>query len=321
MEEPEFYECSLGRKASPVFEMHIRTSLVNIFRELVSSKHLYQKCEISLAELPALFKAEGYFPSQPELHDLYDEARLRPWRILTHHLGDDETMAGIFRRARAGCSPVGTPKEDLWMEFYAPGVQLHCRECGTMTTFSALGGPLRNIENGYKRKGTNGTEQVFTLGYRCESCRKSVYVILIRREGLKAHLCGFAPRRQQVATRVIPKKFECILLDATNSVAEGDVYAGFYHLRTLIEHYAKDKLNLASEDRIRGDDLVKQYNLQLHPTVKGLVPSFGPIYETLSGYMHARTGTSEDFQKHLNSVCDHIEAVALFSRMAGAKSS
>jgi len=110
------------------------------------------------------------------------------------------------------------------------------------------------------------------------------------------------------------RSLEPILIDATNAVAEGDLYAGFYHLRTMVEHFAKLRLKTPLDSRERGEDLLARYYKTIPSNLSSTLPSLTTSYDTLSKHMHARTGRIEDFHDQVTVVCDHIEGLGLLSR-------
>ncbi len=138
--------------------------------------------------------------------------------------------------------------------------------------------------------------------------------MLTLRQGLRIHFCGVAPRRQIAARVQVGGKLQPIADDAHKAVLEGDIYGGFYHLRTLIEHYLKGRLAIPLADQTRGEELVARYNASLAEPLKAAIPSLGPAYETLSKFLHSRSGVATDFYQIENSVRDHIEAVKTLER-------
>ena len=102
--------------------------------------------------------------------------------------------------------------------------------------------------------------------------------------------------------------------EAHNAVLEGDLFAGFYHLRTLVEHYIKGKLAISTNEQMRGDELVERYNASLPKALKEAIPSLGPAYEELSGFLHSRTGEPGDFTRIETSIGDHIGALRTLER-------
>jgi hypothetical protein len=310
-----------GRPESPALERTARLAIEAAFSEVVSSKSLYQKVTVDLSQLPAALKAAKVAPGSIRVSLLEDEVAIRPWELETHHQGDQAAHFPIFAAASAGGQPVGTPLHEMQIHFYAPGVQLQCATCKGERTFIALVASRQfNLENPYPRTSSQGgTEQVYTLYYRCEGCRKFTYSVLVRRDRLRLHLCGFAPRRLQKSVRSVPKPLEPILNDGSDAVSEGDLYGGFYHLRTLIEHFAKLRLGLPADAQERGEDLLAKYYKTIPPALSSTLPSMTTSYEVLSKHLHARSGTIEIFNEQVAAVCDHIEGVGILSKYVSAK--
>jgi hypothetical protein len=256
-----------GRPESPALERTARLAIEAAFAEVVSNKLLYQKVKLNLSGLPSALTAAKAKVNAEQLSSLEHEITVRPWELETRHLGDQAQHLPIFAAANVGGQPVGTPLHEMHIHFYAPSVQLQCPVCKAGRTFIALVASKQfNLEDPYPRTSAQASiEQVYTIYYRCEACRKFIYAVLVRREGARLHLCGFAPRRVQSAIRSVPKSLEPILIDATNSVAEGDLFAGFYHLRTLIELFAKLRLETPVDSRERGEDLLARYYKSIPP--------------------------------------------------------
>lgn len=303
-----------GRPESPTLETTARLAVEEAIRELIATKLLYQKVEVSLDILLDKLGKAGVSTNSECIGKLSEEVRQRPWRLDVRHLGDDPNHADIFRLARGG-QPVGMPLHDMNLNFYAPSVPLVCRRCKRESTFIAIrGSSEQGLGHPYPRPTERGREQVYTIIYRCETCREVLHAVLVRREGMRLHLCGFAPRREQRAQRNVGKMLEPILLDADNAVAEGDLFGGYYHLRTLLEHYMKLHLGIEMSFQIRGDELVAKYNESLPTALKGTLPSLGAAYEVLSHALHCRTGTVEEYAAQQTAICDHFEGVAILKK-------
>ena len=95
---------------------------------------------------------------------------------------------------------------------------------------------------------------------------------------------------------------------------ENDIFAGFYHLRTFVEHFVKDILKLEIKLRIRGDELVDKYNKEIGSKITGKIPSLTTIYSDLSEFMHSRTGEKKDFYLQLGKIIDHLKAKELYDK-------
>ena len=236
----------------------------------------------------------------------------RPWKIETHHYGDDPQDATIHLHARIGIQHPETAAHDRNLHFYVRSVQLYCGRCKETTSFGAhVGSTDGGFGHPFTALAGEVREQVFLIFYRCEICRERIHSVLVFRKGLKLHLCGFAPRKEQKSTRKLPKELAPILHDAENAVAEGDLPAGFYHARTLLEHYLKHRQKIDLKDRIRGEDLIQRHYDNLAVGLRSTLPSLMTAFNSLSEHVHARTGETADFDRLLGTVCDHIESLAL----------
>jgi hypothetical protein len=323
----------ISRPESPALEGAAAEAIEEAFRELIERRYLYQKLTVDLGRVDAAVKqavdeatmrastpgagAAGGFISQPipaspkRLAELRSEIEKRPWWLVTRHVGDNPRSAEIHRMARLGGQPLGTQAHEMNLMFYLPAVQLRCPgRCKRNGTFIALvSSSDSGFDSPYPRQGNTGTEQIFVPIYRCEMCRETIYTILIRRGGLRLHLCGFAPRREPSASKPVPEPLVPILSDADQAVAEGDTYAGFYHLRTMLEHYLKTRLGIAISQQFRGDELIAKHYKMLLPAVAGVVPSVAVAWERLSYWLHTRTGEAEDYQTQRDAICRHIDVL------------
>ena len=329
-----------ARPESPALEIEGGRAIEKAFRELIQTKYLYQKQEVDLAPLRAPVEnsvntALGYWvtpkigggPSGPKpvkvtserFTVLCKEVAMRPWLLGTRHKGDSDTDRTISRAASMGISqPLNSAYDDMHMGFLLPSVQLQCQgECKSEKTFSghfmSRGNPFSQPPGA--RKGDE-TEQLFFPIYRCEGCSKFVYTLLVKRKGLKLHLCGISPRRPLKVSNKIPEALSPILQDAEQSVAENDVFAAFYHLRTLIEHFVKGRLGVPLKTKANGDDLIAQYHATIKDGIKSTLPSLLASWQFLSEALHAREGEPEDYTKHRELVCKHIEIIEIMGNDA-----
>jgi len=165
----------------------------------------------------------------------------------------------------------------------------------------------------------NGTKQVWHLYYRCEKCHSFSNVITVKREGLRLQVCGRTERFVPPVHRLVPKELRRIIEDALNAVNENDVFGGFYHLRTFVEHFMKAELGEKPDSKVDGDELCSRYSKGLDPRMKEGLPSFNPIYADLSQRLHARNGERRHFDEILDAIHHHMEAKALFGKYTEKK--
>jgi hypothetical protein len=260
----------LERPVSPSLEASGATAIATAFRELIETKYLYQKVTVDfsgvgssvaseLKKRPRTFGKTERIPASilatpmvgpltreqfdKQLPGLLDELARRPWELHTRHLGDDPSVTKFHQASRGTARPLQSHASSADLRFYLPSVDLRCFGCKKVSIFNPLGASCRHhFDSPYPRDTAKGKEQVFEPVYRCEKCRQVLHTILVRRLGLQLHLCGFAPRRESLASESVPDDLAPILSDAEQAVAEGDTFAAFYHLRTLIECHLKMRL-------------------------------------------------------------------------------
>lgn len=322
------------RPESPTLEGAAAQAIEQAFRDLIETRYLYQKVSLDLRAMEAAVtsavedaavRRAGYTGSEPvpdvepatpaRLKLLAAEIEKRPWQLTTRHMGDERGAAEIRRHARTGTQPLGTPIEKMNIVFYLPSVQLRCpSRCKAVTTFIALASSTGFVfDSPYPRKAGGEIEQIYTPIYRCEMCRETLYTLLVRRAGPRLHLCGFAPRREPFVPPDAPKGVAHILSEAEQAVAEGDIYAGFYHLRTMLEHHLKARLSIAVEWQVRGDELVAKHYATIPKDLGGVLPSLTLAWERLSECLHTRTGEVEEYQRQRDAICKHFQALDLLS--------
>ena len=323
-----------SRRESPLLEGAAARAIEDAFRELLEARYLYQKVTVDLDSVEEAVKPlvtpppEELSRSVPNgtaaawkqrlpghLKSLRAEVEKRPWQPATRHEGDNPQFREIHRTARAGGVAIGTPTEKMPIHFYFPNVQIGCGICKRVCLFLAhVSSAGFSLESFYPKYADKGTEQVYQPLYRCEHCRTMLHTVLVQRVGVRLHLCGFAPRREPFATRDVPESLKPTLADAEQAVAEGDVFAGFYHLRTLLEHYLKQRLSVPFAEQLRGEELIARHHAALPVEWRSVLPSASEAYSGLSERLHARTGDAADFGMFRDKVCRHIEMLALLER-------
>lgn len=317
MEELQIHGALPGRKESPTIERFARLAVEKAFGDLIGEKYLYQKTEVVLTGLQSALEGKGLKDASAKWSDFQKEIASRPWWLLTRHLGDDPNVGHVNFVGRGGVPPgaLGGQIEDMPIGFYAPSCQLQCRKCKGPRAFVALSGSGGFVfDSPYPRKTQAGTEQVFQAFYRCEICRESIHTVLVRREGLKLHLSGFAPRKETRLEGTVPKEVEDIFADAYNAVAEGDVHAGIYHLRTALEHFLKAGLGVPIDQQIRADELVEKHNATVSAALRATLPSMGETMSRLSDALHTRKGDVASFNREAQRICDYAEGLRLLAK-------
>lgn len=299
-----------GRKESPEVELIMQEEISKALEQVLSRLGLYQKKRVALDRIDQLLR---------KLYEKYDldqyksEFSSRPWVPMTPNLPQDKYMRAKFF-CGIGDNPLGTPQQEMPLPFPLPSITTHCSICDESRVFLSVGSIWCDGFLEYYPKLGVQTEQVFTLYYQCVKCEECVISFLIKRVGLTITLCGRTERLTVDVPSCVPKKLRKIVADAISAANENDVFAAFYHLRTFCEHYIKFSINVANNEKVSGDELCRRYNSSLDNRMTSGIPSLVTIYETLSRYMHMRSGTADDFATMLDQVEGHLTAKALFEK-------
>ncbi len=96
------------------------------------------------------------------------------------------------------------------------------------------------------------------------------------------------------------------------AVAENDVPAGYYHLRTAVEFYIKGILQIDISTKVDGTELCDQYNERLDARLKAGFPSMSTIYQGLSEGLHTRSKDAAKFNSLMGQLLDHLKAKQMF---------
>ena len=293
-------ETHVGRKQSPAVEKLVQDELRLAVRKLVESCGIYQnvtipkQCFLNLAD-------EDY-----STEDLAAEFRRRPIRVVSQSFSGG--VLGV------GTQPLGTPANELVLSFYLPNVQLECSKCRNETTFQSMKCSCETGTDGSYKCDNEIAEQVFDLSYRCSNCSGCRIAFLVLRRGLKLQLVGRSvPYRPKVAPEW-PKEVRDVISDACAAVAENDVAAAYYHLRTGLEFLIKNELGIDLKEKIEGSQLCERYNMTLDERLKTGFPSLQTIFSRLSSGLHSRDVSRDEFNELQLQAVDHLKAKALFKQ-------
>jgi hypothetical protein len=132
---------------------------------------------------------------------------------------------------------------------------------------------------------------------------------MIRRELLKIQLCGRSKPYFPKIPVEIPKGFRDVYQDALGAVACGDLSAGFYHLRTLMEHYMKSACNIPLSQQIDGSALCDHYNKTIDPVVAGRA-SLTATFDQCAAHLHNRDGNKVQFEAILKLIEGHFKLIS-----------
>lgn len=292
----------IARPESPRFEREVRLAAEESLKDLVSSRFLYQNKKL---EFDGMKGGPVSHKLHRNMHSLFNsEALIRPLEVLTER-SFESSFSMLHNPARSRyIEPHEIVKAPI--RFFARSCNLECSICDQSTTFRPVvaneisSGTAPNLSTGAPK------EQNFSILYACAHCDKSSHIILLNRKGVNFQLCGFAPQRQPTQVKNLPRDLRKIYCDAIQAAEQADVFAAFYHLRTLIEFYMKNKISKPVQDRITGEDLVAAYNNTLLKKLREILPSMSTLYQELSTHMHSRSGGIQEFEDLSNRIVVHI---------------
>lgn len=299
----------ITRKISPQFELTCQQAICEALVEIMQSKGIYQNLSINSSFIFPF--SNGFeFDTKDEIAfpKLVKEFNSRPWAPVSRAKGNKSNMPAY----KGTTQILETPIEEMYIKFYLPEIEAYCKSCKKVTVhLSMIESSFDGRDNLFPKSDT--MEQILIPYYNCGVCYNDVVVYLIKRKGNKITICGRTERLKYQVDKIIPVEFKEIVEDALSAVNENDLYAGFYHLRTFLEHYMKEILQIPFEEQKRGDELVKMYNESLNNKFLSSTISFSVIYDRLSFYLHSRNGEPTDFFKFLEDIYNHLKAKELFN--------
>lgn len=298
----------MGRRQSPAMEQAAQEQLASAIKTLAETKGLYQNVRV-----PTEFLDEFADPTFTA-DQLRQELSTRPVWPVSRGEGDDAVQRQDVRHFLP--SDGGHSSETMWLSFYLPSVRSLCSRCHKEADFLSMmcSGP-RMHGGPYPIRGDQ-THQVFHLIYRCGACREHFLAFQIARHGLRFQLTGRSEPYRPTIPSVWPKNVREVVTDAVVAVNEGDLPAGYYHLRTAIEFLMKAAIDKKPTERIDGAALCEEYARQLDATVRQTLPSLTPIYDELSAGLHTRDVNAEAFESMCKRAVDHLNGKDILSRYA-----
>ena len=168
---------------------------------------------------------------------------------------------------------------------------------------------------------SNRLSGVDVFSMKCSVCERPIF-FAIRNGFLEGdnqvvfQLVGRNPMYLPSVKAPFPSAIRRVVSDALLAVAQSDLPAGFYHLRTAIEIYMKEVTEEDIDAKIDGNELVDKYKSKMGNLIPPNAPSFKTIYSDLSRYLHSRKGSAEDFERLRGQVELHFEAIEVNKKLA-----
>jgi hypothetical protein len=203
----------------------------------------------------------------------------------------------------------------VWLK--APDVKLFCEKCERVEAFNSVATHILVSsvgDNFLAVQGSVGANslavQVFAFSFLCQSCKSVPEVFLVRRTGLKLTLCGRAPIEHVEVPSFIPKQIQSFFRGGILAFQSGQILAGNFMLRTVIEQWARIATHLESADQ--ADRILDSYMDSLPNDFKDRFPSMRELYDVLSADIHGAVGSSELFERAQKEIVQHFDARRLY---------
>lgn len=278
----------------PAFEARVTATL----KSLLETKHLYQSLAVEWADLldARLSKIDLRLRETVKIQFL--KLIQSNWIPLDN--------ANPLPVSKASMAPQGPT-----IQFRTPDVKLFCTVCERREAFNSISSAdfLQRPSVPALFTVRRDTIQVFTLSFLCQSCKGAPEVFLVRRTGLKLTNSGRSPIEYVEVPAAIPKQIQRFYSDAIVAYQSGQVLAGVFLLRTLIEQWAR---SVVRQPGLQADEVLDGYMETLPADFKDRFPSMRSLYGDLSEDLHAATGSPELFEKARSDIVEHFEARRLF---------
>jgi hypothetical protein len=152
-------------------------------------------------------------------------------------------------------------------------------------------------------------KQTMLFNFQCHRCKTTLLTFMVRRDKTKLQLCGRSQPYFPSVPSELPKSVRRVYTDAIAAVACGDLPAGFYHVRTMLEHHMKAVCGIRTEESISGSDLCKSYNEKVDPIVAERA-ALTNVFDQCSVFLHNRSGTPEEFEIIMKQVVGHFRLIS-----------
>jgi hypothetical protein len=297
----EIQETYIQRPQSPEVEHIMGKSIHDVLKILLAEGYLYQNRSVDLTGV--LAKADSNFSTDA----LADEFTHRPWIPYSQNRGFTTFERDFTRQTPS--DPLEAPLGEMRLMFLIPTIETWCGLCKDKELHDSI--PHLAMSpyhiNPEAIKEPLGYQTVL-FNFQCQKCKSPPITFMVRRELLKIQLCGRSKPYFPAVLGEIPKSLRAIYCDAAAAAACGDLSAGFYHLRTLLEHHMKAVCGIATQQQVDGADLCQRYNKTLDPIVAERV-SLSKLFSDCSANLHNRTGGQDEFKTALNLIEGHFKLI------------
>jgi hypothetical protein len=240
---------------------------------LIEKYHLYQSMQIDMQEM---------------VRHCRQHTSLDPSRIQEHLEEIGSASWSIYNPDKDGY-PTG-------LSIGIRGAELYCKTC-------RKGIPTNLIESHKLEFPSRHSYEIYTLVFMCQGCRESTITIMIERVCYKLIVSGRAPIEEVQVPKEIPGRIRKYYSGAVIARNAGQVLAGNFLLRCLIEQYVR---LFAPEERV--DDCLSAYAATLPDDFKSRFPSLTTPYGDLSVDIHCAKGSAKVFEEAISLIDKHFDA-------------
>jgi hypothetical protein len=240
------------------FVESLSAELGDQLKQLLETKHLYQKVTIDLPKVIAEVEkfVVGDEKKQFELGVASKLKREPPFPADTQ-LSDGENSPLLVLLIR--------------------NVKLFCSNCDAREVYLPVW--YTDITNEMRAPRFHGQQsihvampqdfQLLSLIYQCQNCKGQPEAFLVRRDGWNLFLEGRSPMEHVELPQYIPKSERALYRDALVAIHAGKTLAALFYLRTFIEQFARRLTGQKS--RITGDELMDAYMALLPAKQRDLI--------------------------------------------------
>jgi hypothetical protein len=250
----------------------------NQLKQLLESKHLYQKVDVPIQTVRERDAANISPGLLVHVNAAVDGWQRRPL---------EAAMTRSTEMLQVGNAGTSVIKPILLVT----NMKLFCGICGGAEVYYPLWARDVTLECKDPRGSAmprKGEFQMFFLAFQCQNCHSDPEAFIVRRSGFRLYLEGRSPIEEVRLPKYIPKKEAHFLSDAVVAFNAGKKLAGLFYLRTFLEQYARRITRL--QGRTTGEEIMDAYATTLPVAHRDHMPSFRTLYEKLSEALHeART--------------------------------
>jgi hypothetical protein len=264
-------------------------------RELLETKHLYQRLSVSPDDLFATLKERVWSAS-----DEKNKFQVLVSQFLTYRFIITAKQQVDQYQNPTSCLIVGNTK-------------LFCSKCGQREAFRPIGFSditetllTRDAGEQKFKVAFGNTFQLFYIVFQCQHCEDKPEVFLIKRDKLDLYIEGRSPIEHVEIPSYISKDERHWFRDAVIAFQTGKILAALFYLRTFIEQFARGKKNLKDEKKT-GEEIMAAYAKLLPAHLRDSMPSLAEWYDKLSEALHGAKEDAKLFETARERIEKHFD--------------